>query len=125
MNSIFKIYLGIFMMLCMTAFSIGILSMFISVSNVQTMFQEVIEALSLSDYDFKVMKSCMTELNQNGIETAFTLYDGEEVISICTEPEMIPVDMSQIDLVKVEVRYPYKIGTCESGKMLKLSGYVW
>ena len=124
MNSILKIYLGIFMMLCMTAFSVGLLSMFISVSNVQHLFQEVIENLSLSDYDVEVMEESMVSLKQNGVETEFTLYGEDEIVAVCTEPEMLPVDMSQIDLVKVEVRYPYRIGTWESGKVMRLSGYA-
>ena len=99
--------------------------MFISVSNVQHLFQEVIENLSLSDYDVEVMEESMVSLKQNGVETEFTLYGEDEIIAVCTEPEMLPVDMSQIDLVKVEVRYPYRIGTWESGKVMRLSGYAW
>lgn len=125
MNSILKIYLGIFMMLCMTACSIGLLSMFLSVLNVRNLFQEVIETLSIHDYDAEIMESCMEVLQKEGAQPTITLYREEQVIAVCTDTEMVPADLSQIDLVKVEVVYPYRLGSIESTKTLRLSGYAW
>lgn len=125
MSSIFKIYLGIFMMLCMTSFSLGILSMFLSVLQVQNEFQQVVEELSLDDFDSEIMERCMRRVEKEGIEVKFTLYDESGTAVICTEPEMIPLDTKGTDRIKVEMKYPYGIGNWDSGKSLELSGYAW
>lgn len=125
MDSIMKIYLGIVIMLCMTAISIGILSMFISVVHVQNLFDEVIGRLSFSDLDAELLEASMKELETEGIQTRFTLYDSNGEVNSYTESEMLPVDTEGIDLVKVEIQYPYKIGEWTSGKTLKLAGYAW
>lgn len=125
MSSILKIYLGIFMMLCMTSFSLGILSLFLSVLQVQNEFQQVVEELSLNDFDSEIMELCMRELEKEGIEAKFTLYDGNGTAIICTEPEMVPLDTQRMDRIKVEMKYPYGIGNWDSEKSLELSGYAW
>lgn len=125
MSSIFKIYLGLFVMLCMTGVSIGILTMFISVMNVQNLFDEVIEKLSFSVLDSEIIETSMKELEEQGIEAVFTLYDQDGTMSEYTRSDMIPLDTDGINLVKVEIQYPYKIGDWSSGKVLKLAGYAW
>ncbi len=123
MSQIMKAFTGIFIVLFMTASSMGILGAFLQVSKAQEYHATMIDELENSDYSGKVLTECLDVAAENEYEVEITLYEKNGGCITCTESENIPQTIPQIDMAKIDMKFTIIIPFLGIENEQKLSGY--
>lgn len=123
MSQIMKAFTGIFIVLFMTASSMGILGAFLQVSKAQEYHAAMIDELENSDYSTNVLMECLHAAKENGYKVEITLYEKNGGCVMYSESEDVPKEIQQIDMAKVDMKFMITIPFFGVKNEQKISGY--
>ena len=128
MSQIMKTFLGLFLILFMTAAGTGILSVFLSVTEAQSFYYMVLDELENSNYAQPVLEECLREADQKGYELVMTIYleDGSSVSCsrVGEESAAYTDEENAIRLIRVSLTYSYHLVFLNVGRTGQLAGYA-
>lgn len=123
MSQIMKAFTGIFMVLFMTAVSMGLLGAFLQVSKARSFHAMVIDELENSDYHKDVLEECLLAAEKNKYNMTVTLYEAEGGYVVCKSAADIPIDIASIDLARVDMEFFIIIPFLGVENAQNISGY--
>jgi hypothetical protein len=118
-----KAFTGIFMVLFMTAVSMGLLGAFLQVSRARTFHAMVIDELENSDYHKDVLEECLRAADNICYDMTVTLYEKEGGYVICKSPSDIPAEIKSIDLARVDMGFSIVIPFLGVENVQNIYGY--
>ena len=123
MSQIMKAFTGIFMVLVMTAVSMGLLGAFLQVSRARSFHAMVIDELENSDYHSGVLEECLQAANKNNYNMTITLYESEGGYVVCKTVSDIPGDIGSVDLARVDMNFSIVIPFLGIENIQNIHGY--
>lgn len=124
MSQIIKSFMGVFMILFMTATSIGILSGFLSVVSAQNLHSAIICELEDSDYYGGVIKESFSKAKEAGDTLSMTLFYEDSSTKEINAENVAFVDFEGVEMAKVNLGFNVKIGIFGVNDEHVLSGYA-
>lgn len=123
MSQIMKAFTGVFMVLFMTAVSMGLLGAFLQVSRARSFHAMVIDELENSDYHKGVLESCLVAAGKHNYDMTITLYEAEGGYVVCKSIADIPIEKGSIDLARVDMKFVITIPFLGMENTQNISGY--
>ena len=123
MSQIMKAFTGIFMLLFLTAASMGLLGAFLQVSRAGAFHAGIIDEMENSDYCKSVLEECFIAAENNQYELTVTLYETGGGYVICKEDKDIPTEVGRIDMAKVDMQFWIQIPFLGVENEQMVSGY--
>lgn len=124
MSQIIKAFTGILLILSLMMTGIGVLKVFMEVSNAQKKHAAIINELENSAYAENVLKGCFTETQACGYQLEISLYSESLGTVKCTNAAEVPADTTTISMAKVLLKYPLQIGILDLDIEQEISGYT-
>jgi hypothetical protein len=119
-----KAYMGIFLVLLLTFCSAGILGGFLNVVNAQDMHADMVNELENSSFYPGVLADCFQKADRAGYDLSVTLYQEDYTLITCTDSDTIPADTSRVEMAKVELTFPLRMGFFEVEQAHTFCGYA-
>ena len=123
MSQIMKAFTGIFIVLFMTAVSMGLLGAFLQVSKARSFHAMVIDELENSDYHKGVLEACLVTAEKCNYDMTITLYEAEGGYVVCKSVSDIPTEIDSIDLARVDMGFFSTIPFLGMENAQNISGY--
>ncbi len=124
MSQIMKSFLGIFLIMLMTASSAGVLSGFLSVISAQNHHASIIEEIEDSDFNRDVMETCFSMSSDMDEELKLAIYNNDGSVVYANGIAEVPEDSSKIKMVRVDLAFKFKVGFFDIDESHVLSGYA-
>jgi len=110
MSQIMKAFMGVFLTLFMAVTAMGILSAYMEVMNAQDMQARIVDEIENSDFNSNVIKECFRQSEQAGYQLSVTLFCQEAAMVTAHSDSEIPSVTEGVELAKVEMSFPFRVG---------------
>lgn len=124
MSQIMKAYTGVFLILLMTAVSLGILSAYVQVLDAQDMKARFIHEAENSSFDTQVMQACFEESRTGGCSLEVTLFTEDGKVIVWTDENGIGTLPDNVQMARIELTFPFRIPFLGINSMHTFSGYA-
>lgn len=126
MSQIFKVYMGVLIILLMGFTAGGILGAYLSVAGAQDFHALVISELEGSDYYPGVVESCYARASEAGYQLEIAYYTENGASGVWDGTGVLPeaVEGQQIEMAKVSLTFPLRIAFFEIRQEHTLCGYA-
>lgn len=109
MSQIMKAFTGIFMVLFITATSMGVLGAFLQVTKAQNYHAMIIDEIENSDYYVGVCEECYKLAKESNYRLTITFYHENGGYVSCTKSEELPENLSEFTMAKVVLGFDIQI----------------
>lgn len=124
MSQIMKVFTGIFMVLFMTAASMGVLGAFLQVTKAQNYHAMIIDEMENSDYYDAVCEECYRVAKEANYRLTITFYQENGGYVSCTKSEELPQELSEFTMAKVMLGFDIQIPFMGIKSSQEIYGYA-
>lgn len=124
MSQIMKVFIGIFMVLFMTASSMGVLGAFLQVTKAQNYHAMIIDEMENSDYCASVCEECFRIADASNYRLTITFYQENGGYVSCTTGDDIPQTPAEFTMAKVVLSFDIQIPFMGIKSSQELMGYA-
>lgn len=124
MSQIIKTFLGVFLMLFLSAATVSILTAYLRVLGTQDLQAQIVDEIENSDYAPAVVRECFASASKAGCELAVTYYYEGGGTVCCTEAASAAEDVGSVTMVRVELSFPLEIGLFGFNKTHSFTDYA-
>ena len=107
MSQIMKAYMGVFLLLLLTAVSEGIFTGYLQVLSAQDMHAAVIKEMENSHFYHEVVKECFEQAGEKGYRLEITMYKKDGTTQKITSGEAAPEDTKEVMGADVRMEFAY------------------
>lgn len=124
MSQIIKTFLSVFLILFMTAASLGILTTYLQVLGAQDLQAQMVDEIENSSFAPGVVSRCFSDAETAGCELAVTYYyDGGGTVR-CTRAAQTLSDVGSVSMARVELTFPLEFKLFGFKKQHTFTGYA-
>ena len=124
MSQIMKSFLGIFLIMLMTASSAGVLSGFLSVISAQNHHACIIGEIEDSDFNREVMETCFSMASDMEEDLKLAIYNSDGSVVYANGITDLPKDSEKIKMVRVDLAFKFRVAFFDIDESHVLSGYA-
>ncbi|MCH5333490.1 MAG: hypothetical protein J1D89_05990 [Agathobacter sp.] len=124
MSQIIKTFMCVFLILFMTAATIGILTAYLQVLGAQDLQAQIVDEIENSDYAPAVVRECFANAEKAGCELTVTYYYEGGGTVCCTDSAFVATDVSSVTMARVELSFPLEIRLFGFSKRHSFTGYA-
>lgn len=124
MSQIMKAYMGIFLLLMLTAVSEGIFAGYLQVLSAQDMHASVIKEIENSHFYHEVVKECFEQAEEKGYQLEITMYKKDGTTQRITSGETVLENAGEIMGAEVRMEFVYSNTFLQIHQPHILSGYA-
>lgn len=122
MSQVFKSFMGVFFILILLLFGMGIISAQMDVSHALDYKSDIVTELENSNYNSDVLNACIRQAADNGYVVQVRTYSTGGASVLYTAPNA--ADTTGVVMAEVTLTYPYTIGFLNSVTNHTVRGYA-